>query len=180
MAEWWLSQLRVSEHCVERPTYSNVPSVAGHLEIWFYFPGKLRSQDIMQQEKPIFWFQMAVFMTLIRLILSLPYIIQKPNYSNIINIGIHLQIVQNYLEIFEVSCWKRIEEPFGSIVWNMTKHHIEWLKKRTSNIQWNKGRLTVLVASFEGTAFKKGYWRKSRRRGIRIERRCSKQKEEEG
>jgi hypothetical protein len=41
-------------------------------------------------------------MRLIKLILSLPYILRKPNFINIINIGVHLQVAQNYLEIFEV------------------------------------------------------------------------------
>jgi hypothetical protein len=48
------------------------------------------------------WIQVGVFMTLIKLIISLAYIIQKLYYGNIINIGVHIQIVHNYLEIFEV------------------------------------------------------------------------------
>jgi hypothetical protein len=41
-------------------------------------------------------------MKLIKLILSLAYILQTLNFSNIMNIGVHLQIAQNYFEIFEV------------------------------------------------------------------------------
>jgi len=48
----------------------------------------------------ILWIQVGVFMNLIKFILSIAYILQKLNFSNIINIGAHLQIAQNYLEIF--------------------------------------------------------------------------------
>jgi hypothetical protein len=41
-------------------------------------------------------------MKLIKLILSIANIIQKLNFTNIINIGLHLQIAQNYIEIFVV------------------------------------------------------------------------------
>jgi len=45
---------------------------------------------------------MEVFMRFIKLILTLLYILQKQNFINIINIGVHLRIAQNYLEIFKV------------------------------------------------------------------------------
>ena len=46
--------------------------------------------------------QVGIFMKLIKLILSLARILQKLNFSKVINIGVLLKIVQNCLEIFEV------------------------------------------------------------------------------